>query len=576
VDGAVGASGLAFSPDEQRLAVAFFGYGGTPRPHVRVVDVVSGRVVRDLAVGADDETPGGRANPLELAFGPDPDTLFVLFEDGKIERYRGDAREAVLDTGAAGFGGRLVPSASGRRLAVPLRDGSVRIHDGATGALLATLADFDDEEWALYTPGGAYAGTAEVGERIAWVFDAPAEAFPFEQFAQYRDPRLVARRLAGEDADAPGLAERPPSAEILAVERAGDKATLHVRVSAGGRVDAVRAFVGGTPADARAVCAAQGDVALTVPLSAGSNQVAVLAYDAHGAASNASTRTIVGPTGQASSRDAWAVAVGVDRYPALPPGAQLAAAESDARGVVDALRSQVGSDGDYRALHDRLLLGDGATPSSIEAALRGLSAMQPQDVAVVFLAGHGLKPGASEDMLFVTAGATLDPSGRALTAESESRDTLSWNAIAGALSGARGRVLVLLDACHAGHVTQELLVPDDAMAERLWAAGRAGIVVFAASKGRQVSFEPGGSRGLVLDADARGRVQADSHGFFTGALLATLADPASDHDRDGEVEVSELVDEVTRRVSEATRGLQTPWVARRELVGDFAVARRAR
>jgi hypothetical protein len=342
-------------------------------------------------------------------------------------------------------------------------------------------------------------------------------------------------------------------------------------------VDALRAFAGGVPADARAVCAAQGEATLRVPLSAGSNPIAVVAYDAHGAASNAAMQTIAGPPGEASSREAWVVAVGVDHYPALPAPMQLAAAEHDARGVVDALRAQAASGGgDYRALHDRLLLGDAATPAAIEAALRGLSAMQEGDVGVVFLAGHGFKPSASSDMLFVTAGAALDPGGRALTRESETASTLSWNAIAAALAGAHGRLLVLLDACHSGHVTQELLVQNDAMAERLWTGGRAGMVVFAASKGRQVSYEPAGARGLVLDATTRGIVQADSHGFFTGALLATLADPASDHDRDGEVESSELIDEVTRRVTDATRGMQTPWVARREMVGDFAVARRAR
>ena len=46
----------------------------------------------------------------------------------------------------------------------------------------------------------------------------------------------------------------------------------------------------------------------------------------------------------------------------------------------------------------------------------------------------------------------------------------------------------------------------------------------------------------------------------------------TDHDGDGSIQLSEVVDEVSRRVSEATRGAQMPWLARRELIGDFAIA----
>jgi hypothetical protein len=99
--------------------------------------------------------------------------------------------------------------------------------------------------------------------------------------------------------------------------------------------------------------------------------------------------------------------------------------------------------------------------------------------------------------------------------------------------------------------------------------------VFAASKGRQVSFEPSSARALRLD-EAKWKPlaepAAEPHGFFTGALLSSLDDPASDHDGDGAIELSEIVDEVERRVGEATDGQQTPWVARRELFGDFALA----
>jgi len=36
--------------------------------------------------------------------------------------------------------------------------------------------------------------------------------------------------------------------------------------------------------------------------------------------------------------------------------------------------------------------------------------------------------------------------------------------------------------------------------------------------------------------------------------------------------LSELIDAVTLQVARASAGLQTPWVARRELFGDFRLA----
>ena len=64
---------------------------------------------------------------------------------------------------------------------------------------------------------------------------------------------------------------------------------------------------------------------------------------------------------------------------------------------------------------------------------------------------------------------------------------------------------------------------------------------------------------------------ARGHGLFTSALLEALAGEVPDRDGSGGVELSELVDYVRERVRQASNGQQTPWVARRELFGDFAI-----
>ncbi len=102
------------------------------------------------------------------------------------------------------------------------------------------------------------------------------------------------------------------------------------------------------------------------------------------------------------------------------------------------------------------------------------------------------------------------------------------------------------------------------------------MVVFAASKGRQLSYEGSGARALKLvrpDAALQRKLSAvGGHGLFTAALLASLESSDADRNNDGALELSELVDDVTLRVARATDGKQTPWVARRELFGDFRVS----
>jgi uncharacterized caspase-like protein len=122
-------------------------------------------------------------------------------------------------------------------------------------------------------------------------------------------------------------------------------------------------------------------------------------------------------------------------------------------------------------------------------------------------------------------------------------------------------VILLLDACHSGAISHETVVPNDELAQRLFADKKAGVIVLSSSKGRQVSLESsklGGGFGLFTYA-------------VTNALVGNGAANA-DYDDNGYVEFMELVDYVVQQVEKESGGLQTPWLARRELLGDFPIA----
>jgi uncharacterized caspase-like protein len=202
--------------------------------------------------------------------------------------------------------------------------------------------------------------------------------------------------------------------------------------------------------------------------------------------------------------------------------------------------------------------------------------MAPDDLAVLFLAGHGVRLPEGK-MVYLTNKA-------AMNGESARANGVGWDRIQAALNRAKGRVVVLLDACHSGHVSTEIVVPNESLAQDLASKGRAGVIVFAAARGSQLSYEVGpgglsrggvGSRGFDL-VDTTPKALPSSlvggHGLFTSALLEAISGGATDRDRSGAVEMGELIDFVTWRVKSTSGGAQTPWVARREMFGDFVIA----
>lgn len=561
-DNQITATAIAIAPNVDRVAVAL---GKT----ISVRDLRSQTEIARLDLDADAQA---------VRFGPDASLLVAGDSAGALYAFKDGKRLAKGGSDGGGILGIEIDSA-GKVATTIASDDAVRVWDVPTATVRAALAEFADDEWIAFTPGGAYTGTSEVADRVGWVFDAPLEGFTFEQFAgSFRDDALVKRRLAGEAIEASGAALRPPRVSVRAPPpREVDGATVKLRVhaSADSRVDVVRAFVEARPVAEKAVCAASGDVDLDVPLLGGNNRVTLVAFDARGSASNPLSFDLVSKSASGAP-DVWVVAVGVNRYKNLPESMQLDAADDDARAVAAAFSSL--APGSYAKAHVFTLTDDKATPASIAQAASELAAMKPNDVAVVFFAGHGFKPSAGADMVFMTGGAELRSDGKGVTDESLKRDGVMWSDLAAALGRARGRVVVMLDACHSGHVSQALVVPNEALASALVRDQRAGAIVFAASKGRQVSYEGGTTRGLQLapattnaTTDVRFTTQ-EPHGFFTGALLAALSDPTSDRNGDGALQASEVIDEVTRRVVRASRSRQTPWVARRDLFGDFALA----
>jgi hypothetical protein len=560
---------IAFSPHGQLVAVSRR-YTHMDKPNFSY-ETIQGEAHRVTVMRTDTgervlpDLEGGTA----LAFVADDVLVTARGRTVRVFRGKDPIGETTFDGAEVTA---IAATADGRVIATAHADGVIRVWTTEGLVLRATLLDYVDDEWLAMTPGGAYVGTAEVGERVSWEYQTPLEPFGFAQFAaSLQRPDVVRTRLRTGTGDVEPPRMRPPRVEISSppsASTAEPTATIAVRVHSATRVDDVRFYVEGKPVAQAAPCG-DAEIEVPVPLTPGPNHVTVVAFDDHGLASNPVPLDIV-RTSVAARPDLWVVAVGINHYPGLTADAQLGFAVPDARSIADAFRTQAGPGRPYARAHVTLLEDDSASPRAIVHAVDSLRDMKRDDVAIVFLAGHGIKHGATGDMVFLTSGVRA-PMGE-LDDATVTSGSVSWTELGRALEAAPGRVVMLVDACHAGHMEQQLLAPNDDLARKL--GSRAGVVVFAASKGRQQSLEPNGARGFGLTKEAASIKVTGGHGLFTAALLASLSDPETDRNGDGAVELSELVDEVTWRVRRASHDLQTPWIVRRELFGDFVLGAR--
>ncbi|MDZ4841708.1 MAG: caspase family protein [Hyphomicrobium aestuarii] len=136
--------------------------------------------------------------------------------------------------------------------------------------------------------------------------------------------------------------------------------------------------------------------------------------------------------------------IGIDRYPALPPGAQLTKAVADARAVRDMLRQRLG--------FDEVVYGENVGLAQTRELMLSFSQkLKPGDVAFVYFAGHGMNvrlgnyllPSDLPSLREVTTEAQMRLEEESMVERSISEERLRELVT---LSGAKLAIMVL-DAC---------------------------------------------------------------------------------------------------------------------------------
>lgn len=536
---------VAFSPDG--LLALSGGQGGGHFTGMTLWEVGTGKLMRTF------EAPKLFNGAEVVAFSPDGHDAFSVSENHTLKLWdlgTGKTRCTLQDVSRAVF------SPDGRRLLATDTDGAIRIWDLASGQWIARMVTTTDGEWSIDTPDGYYDTSPE--GKAAVHYATNFETYGFEQFESlFRRPDIIRARLAGDlkaGTPAPALTIPPRIAAVTTRAISSgttDKTTYPLSVVATSRddlVQTVRVFVNGKPALETPVAAKEKRLDLDIPLFAGPNRITAVAYDGKGLSSNQETIDVVSTVPDTPKPTLWVLGIGVSAYPHIPKMQQLDYAHSDAKALVQVLRRQRGRL--FQDVRDLTLTNQEATPQKIDEALTALGAMNANDVAVIFMAGHGVR-GQDGRFWFVT------PTGSLAHPENGGLD---WTILGERIAHIKGRTILFLDACHSGSVVDETIVPNDQLAARFFKGGMGGVMVFSASKGRQASLE--------------GPDIGGGFGAFTYGLTQALGEKAREADRDnnGFVEFTELVDYVSKFVNTETQGQQTPWLSRKELFGDLAIA----
>jgi len=550
---------LAFSPDGKTLALG----NGWPQEAVGLYDTHgTGEALRWLR--------GHTLNVSKVTWTPNGQRIVSGSADGTVRLWRADDGQPLLTLVCFNTEGASSGSFAG----------ASTIGTGTRGLDFARLR-VEQQNTALLgpaylaiTPQGYYDGTPTADRALR--FGLNGDLFTADSFrARYRRPDIIAKAFTGDPAPNVGrfAGIYPPVLSFLdsaSGQRVkGNTVTVTVAATDDSAISDVLFFINGARAPEKAMpidvhplpitearrlgikqdlpaahrVLQRYRVTLALPPNETNFTVQAVAVDDDGLTSARSSIVVlrdapIAPAARVAER-LLGLCVGVSHY--QEARLDLGYADKDAADLANALQKVGGAGRLYSGgAEAKTLLNQAASRAAV---LSGLDTLANQvhrvDTVVVSFSGHGWRDDAGHFYLLTTDVHPQDATAVTTTA-------LPWSGVVERLtrlSERSKRVIVLLDACHSGADRsghdQPVATNEDLVRSLLNA--NAGVMVFASSKGSEVSLENASWQ----------------HGAFTRAVLDALSGKVSGNGT-SPVTLWQFASYVKSRVQELTEGHQNP------------------
>jgi hypothetical protein len=524
-------SALTLSPDGRYLTTAHAG------GELLVWDVSARRQVRDFR--------GHEGATLKVAMGSDPTRLATAGADGVARLWDIDTgREVQKFRGHAGAIRAVSLAPDGKTMVTGSEDGTNRVWRTNDGKELAAIIATRDG-WAVFNEVGQFDAPENSFPDIDWVVDE--KVYGLDNFSeQYYEPGLLARVVAGETVEQEGLEDMsegigvPPDVRFLSPQAALTvrRNELDVQVAAldgGGGVSEVLLYhngrlIGRSRLQDEDLDKKSGTISVTyqAKLLDGDNIFRAVAFSESGIEGLAKQVKVFfdGSVGRSTLH---VLAIGINEYSNRE--LNLDYGVPDAQSIADMFSKTQGVAFDEVRIV-RLLNGD-ATGPAILSALEDMQRTAPQDVVVVYYAGHGQAVDREWYMLPTEL--------NRIERDEILRVGITGSAILDLLSDVEAQnVLLLIDSCKSGRaVTAFRGFKMQRNLRNL--ARRLGVHVLAATEKEQLATE----------------LPVLGHGTFTYALLEGADGPA-DRIRDGNLAVTEWVTYAEERIPQLLKELNLP------------------
>ncbi len=490
-------------------------------------------------------------------FTPDGKTVIGSASHGVLTAYTRTGEKLGDFVGHTGDVFAVAVSPDGTKLVSGAADQTVRLWDITTRELLLTIFHGNNDEWVAWTPEGFYAASPNGGQMVIYHINKgaenAAEAYTLDQVGEsfYR-PDLVAAKVLGgrlnRDKIAAALAKigdietlvaggAPPEIHNLRIvqnQPGSREVTVEFEVrERNGGIGAIDFRVNGQPREipkrrGLKVVGEPGTIhsySAKVTLPDGENKFSIAVRNAQNQLLSKRTTQQVSvddPANKLRKPSLYALVIGISDYE--DHAFKLDFAADDAWAIKKALEKH--SEPLFEQVRVHILPDEMATKTNIQQTFGVLAKKaQPEDVFVLYLAGHGMAAETKNGDYYFIPQEALFTGEKALL-----RASLSADELVELLRPIQAKKsLLLLDSCSADTFGKTLTklayntrtsAGDKAAIDRLMRA--TGITVLAATKDKQQAVEESETQG-----------SGKGHGIFTSALLEGIKGNADGFTEDG-------------------------------------------